>query len=70
MKNYTLNEINGMSQGQIILVNAEDAIEAMKKADMVCWVREYEKFNTFYSGKIYEIYETGKPNNVEYICHR
>lgn len=70
MKKYTLNEIKGKHYGQAILVDAENAIDAMKKSGMTCWVKSYNKFDKTYFGKMYEVYETGKPHKVEYICHR
>lgn len=68
-KMYTLNEAKGRYQGDTILVRAENAIEAMKKAGMTCWIRGYERFKDMYFGKMYEVYETGNPGHVEYICH-
>lgn len=67
---YTLNEVCGRNQGQIIMIDAQNAIEAMKKAGMTCWVRSYEKFSKAHNGRLYEVYETEKPDKVEYICHR
>lgn len=70
MKNFTLNEIKRKLHGDVIIVNAENAIDAMRKAGMSHWCKSYEKFNEIYSGKVYEVYETDKPYKVEYICHR
>ena len=69
MTSYTLNEIKGKYQGDVILVLAENAVEAMKKCGMTCWIRSHEKFKKMYFGKIYEVYETDEPHNVQYVCH-
>ena len=68
-KTYTLSEAKGKYHGDTILVRAENAIEAMKKAGMTCWIRDYERFKEMYFGKIYVVYETEKPWYIEYICH-
>lgn len=70
MTSYTLNEINCKYQGDFIIVLAENPIDAMKKCGMTCWIRSYEKFKRMYFGKMYEIYKTGEPHNVKYICHK
>lgn len=70
MASYTLNEVNGKLQGNVILVQAENAIEAMKKCGMTSWVRSYEMFKKTYFGKVYEVYKTGEPHNVQYVCHK
>ncbi len=68
-KTYTLSEVKGKYQGDMIFVRAENAIEAMKKAGMTCWIRNYERFKDMYFGKIYAVYETGNSSYIEYICH-
>ena len=70
MKNFTLNEIKGKLHGDVIIVNAENAIDAMQKVGMSHWCKSHEKFNEIYFGKVYEVYETDKPYKAEYICHR
>ena len=70
MKTYIINEIRGKYQGEIFIINAENAVEAMKKVGMTCWVRAFEKAEKAYFGKSYEVYEIDKAWHVEYICHR
>ena len=70
MKTYIINEIRGKYQGEMFIINAENAVEAMKKAGMTCWVRGFEIFEKMYFGKIYEVYEIEKAWQVEFICHR
>ena len=69
MKHYTLSEIKGKYIGETFIVEAKDAVDAMKKCGMICWIKGYKKFDKMYFGKMYEVYETNKPHIVEYICH-
>lgn len=69
-KKYVFNEIKGKYQGEVIIVEAATADEACEKAKMKEKIKPYEKFKTMYFGKIYELYELGKPSAVDYICHR
>lgn len=70
MKKYLFNELKGKYQGEMIIVEAETADEACEKAGMKVKIKPDKKFDKMYFGKIYEVYELGKPEAVEYVCHR
>lgn len=70
MKKYVFNEVKGKYQGEMIIVEAETADEACEKAGMKEKIKPCERFDTFYLGKMYELYEMDKPFAVEYVCHK
>jgi len=69
MKKYLFDEQKGKVQGEMIIVEAENAVEAMEKAGMTAHIGPYETFATMYFGKIYGVKEFGAAN-YEYYCHR
>ena len=70
MKKYVLNEVKGKVQGRMIIVEADNAKEACEKSGMTEIIKPYEKFSEMYFGEIFEVYEWGKPYDVEYVCHK
>lgn len=68
MKKYLFNEVCGKRQGKMIIIEAETAEEAFEKSRFTEKIRPYDKFKTIYPLRVYELYEFGKPNKVEYIC--
>ena len=67
MKTYLFKEVCGKQWGEAIIIEAENAIQAMQKAGMTEWIKPYKKFSHMVFGKMFEVAEMGKVN-AEYIC--
>ena len=67
MKKYLFNELGGKKQGEMIIIEANDANEAFEKSRFMEKIHDGERFSTWTPDPIYELKEFGT-NNVAYIC--
>ena len=68
MKKYLFNEICGKKQGEMIVIEANDANEAFEKSRFTEKIKPHGRFYTRTPNKMFECYELGKSWNVEFIC--
>lgn len=68
MKKYLFNEICGKKQGEMIIVEANNANEAFEKSRFTEKIKEHERFATMTPDKMFACYESGNSWNVEFIC--
>lgn len=68
MKKYLFDEIGGKKQGEMIIIDANDANEAFEKSRFTEKIKPCERFSTMTPNQMFECYELGKSWNVEFIC--
>lgn len=68
MKKYLFNEICGKKQGEMIIIDANDANEAFEKSRFTERIKSHERFATMTNNKMFECYELDKSWNIEFVC--
>ena len=68
MTKYLFNEICGKKQGEMIIIEANNANEAFEESRFMEKINPCERFSTMTPDKMFACYESGKPWNVEFIC--
>ena len=68
MKKYVFNEIGGKKQGEMIVIDANDANEAFEKSRFTEKVKPHERFYTRTYKKMFECYELNNSWNIEFVC--
>ena len=68
MKKYLFNEICGKKQGEMIVIEANDANEAFEKSRFTEKIKPHERFSTMTHKKMFECYELDNSWNIEFVC--
>ena len=68
MKKYLFNEIGGKKQGEMIVIEANDANEAFEKSRFTERIKSHERFSTMTNNKMFECYEVDNSWNIEFVC--
>lgn len=69
MKKYLFNEICGKKQGEMIIIEANDANEAFEKSRFTEKIKSYERFSTTTNNKMFKCYELDNSRKyIEFIC--
>lgn len=64
------NESKGKTQGKIIDIEADSFEDAIKKFGADDVIEYGRKFKHMYFFDVYEVYEAGHPEKVEYFVHK
>lgn len=68
MKKYLFNEVCGKKQGEMIIIEANDANEAFEKSRFTERIKSHERFSTMTNNKMFECYELDNSRNIEFVC--
>ena len=68
MKKYLFNEVGGKKQGEMIIIEANDANEAFEKSRFTERINLHERFSTMNNKKMFECYELDNSWNIEFVC--